>query len=699
MKRSPPLPFGVPALLFVLVAWAAAPAATAPARAGGANDRTQARPVPSATARAVVVISLDGFPASALDDPYLPAPTLRALIASGASARRMTGVNPAVTWPTHTTFITGVLPAQHGVLFNGMLMREPGALPRVEPWRDKAEMVRVKTVYDAAHAAGLTTAQVDWVAIHKPGTITWAFEERPDPAGDVARELIAAGHATPEQISGFRGLSVVTKDQIWTTAAVHIIERHQPNLLLLHLLTLDSTSHRYAPGTPAAHAAIGFLDSQLARVVEAVRRSPMAERTTLIVVSDHGFKAAARTVRPNAMLRRAGLLTADASGTITGGDAFVISEGGTALVYALGADRGALLRRLAQLFRDAPGIVRVVEPSGYAALGYPAPDKNTQMGDLVLVAADGHSFSGGVDGPDVKDNPQPAGFHGALSSDPEMDSIFVASGRGIRAGVRLDRVSATQVAPTIAALLDLELPASTGTPLQEILTSAQNPAASGTSLFNGRDLSGWKVPEGDNGHWKVVDGVIDYDASSEAPGDKHLWSEKTYGDFVLTLEWRIKSTPYVNPNVPIIRMDGSHKKNAEGRDIRIAVPDSDSGIYLRGSDKAQVNIWGWPIGSGEVYGYRTDATLPAHVRAGVTPRRNADRNIGDWNTFEITMRGNRLTVVLNGEMVIEAAELPGVPARGPIALQHHGARKNGEWTSPPSLVQFRNISIRELEKR
>ncbi len=222
------------------------------------------------------------------------------------------------------------------------------------------------------------------------------------------------------------------------------------------------------------------------------------------------------------------------------------------------------------------------------------------------------------------------------------------------------------------------------------------PTSAGTSLFNGRDLSGWKVPQGDNGHWKVVDGVIDYDAESEAPGDKHLWTEESYGDFVLRLDWRIKSTPYVNPNVPIIRFDGTHKKDAEGRDIRIPVPDSDSGIYLRGSDKAQVNIWSWPAGSGEVWGYRTDEAMPATVRAAVTPRRNADRNIGEWNSFEITVRGSRLTVVLNGETVIEDAELPGIPARGPIALQHHGARKNGVWTSPPSLVQFRNIFIREL---
>jgi hypothetical protein len=215
------------------------------------------------------------------------------------------------------------------------------------------------------------------------------------------------------------------------------------------------------------------------------------------------------------------------------------------------------------------------------------------------------------------------------------------------------------------------------------------------SLFNGKDLAGWKVPVGDNGHWKVVDGVIDYDARSEA-AEKDLWTVGEYGDFVLRLEWRIKETPYVNPGVPIVRVDGSYKKGPDGREIRLAVPDSDSGVFLRGSSKAQVNIWCWPVGSGEVYGYRTDEKMPAAVRAGVTPRANADRDIGEWNAFEITMEGDRLTVVLNGVTVIDKAQLPGVPARGPIALQHHGQQENGVWTGPPSLVQFRNLAIEPL---
>ncbi len=214
-------------------------------------------------------------------------------------------------------------------------------------------------------------------------------------------------------------------------------------------------------------------------------------------------------------------------------------------------------------------------------------------------------------------------------------------------------------------------------------------------LFNGRDFTNWKVPAGDNGHWKIIEGVIDYDAESEAD-QKDLWSEKEYKDFILYVDWRIKETPWNNQGVPIIMPDGSHKLNEKGEEITITVPDSDSGIFLRGSSKSQVNIWCWPIGSGEVYGYRMDKSMPASVRKGVTPMLNADKNIGEWNTFRIQVKGERLTVDLNGKRVLENAELPGIPEKGPIALQHHGNKVNGEWVSPPALVQFRNIYIKEI---
>ncbi|MEX2601397.1 MAG: DUF1080 domain-containing protein [Balneolaceae bacterium] len=226
-----------------------------------------------------------------------------------------------------------------------------------------------------------------------------------------------------------------------------------------------------------------------------------------------------------------------------------------------------------------------------------------------------------------------------------------------------------------------------------VLTAQQN---DWQPLFNDEDLSGWIVPEGDGGHWKVLDGVIDYDAMSEAPGDKNLWTEEEYGDFVLRVDWRIKEAPFINENAVIVRPDGSSQRHSDGSVLRIALPDADSGIYVRGTSKAQINIWTWPVGSGEVYGYRTDSNMPEEVQAGVTPSMFADNHIGEWNTFEITMSGDRLSVELNGHMVIENAELPGVPESGRIALQHHGHITDGEWASSPSLVQFKNIYIREL---
>jgi hypothetical protein len=119
-----------------------------------------------------------------------------------------------------------------------------------------------------------------------------------------------------------------------------------------------------------------------------------------------------------------------------------------------------------------------------------------------------------------------------------------------------------------------------------------------------------------------------------------------------------------------------------------------SGIFLKGQHKSQVNIWCWPVGSGEVWGYRTDPEFSPEVHAGVTPKAKADRPIGEWNTFHIIMKGDRLTVTLNGKLVIDDAQLPAVPAQGPIALQHHGDRKDGEWGA--SFLQFRHIFIKEL---
>lgn len=214
-----------------------------------------------------------------------------------------------------------------------------------------------------------------------------------------------------------------------------------------------------------------------------------------------------------------------------------------------------------------------------------------------------------------------------------------------------------------------------------------------TPLFNGTNLDGWMVQQPANQDWQVVDGVIDCNPH-EGNGDKNLWTTKSFGDFELLVDWRIKESPYINRAAKIILPNGTYKKDNTGKDVLIEVPNTDSGIFLRGQHKSQVNIWCWPIGSGEVWGYRTDPTFSSEVHAGVTPKVKADRPIGQWNTFHIIMKGDYLTVVLNDKLVLNNAQLPGVPAQGPIALQHHGDRKDGEWGA--SFLQFRRIYIKEL---
>ncbi|WP_193214899.1 3-keto-disaccharide hydrolase [Luteolibacter marinus] len=198
-----------------------------------------------------------------------------------------------------------------------------------------------------------------------------------------------------------------------------------------------------------------------------------------------------------------------------------------------------------------------------------------------------------------------------------------------------------------------------------------------TKIFDGHSLAGWEAEEGDKGHWVPVNGILKYDGRSEAK-DKDLWSEKEYGDLTLIFDWRW-SAPGPLMKRPVIGPDGKETGKS------VEVQELDSGIYLRGSSKSQVNLWNWPCGSGEVYGYRTDGSQPAEVIAGVTPRLKADNPVGEWNRTMITMKGDRLTVTLNGQTVIDQAQLPGVAAKGKIALQHHG-----------SHIDFANIWIKEL---
>ena len=260
----------------------------------------QQRPAP--VGNHVVIITLDGFPGWALEDAYLPVPNLRRLAANGALAAGMRPVNPTVTWPNHTSLVTGVTPAKHGVLFNGTLVRDLGVPPRVEPWRDKKDMVHAPTLYDLVHDRGMTAAQVDWVAILNAPSIDWEFPERPErpeTKPGVVREMVNGRTIVSE---GRRRLRQpehrLARRRVDGRSGSHS-PQHRPEPAALPSAALDSIQHRYGPRTPAAMITMARSTHRLAAPEDDRRCRHDGERRRCSSLSDHGFKAVKQHVLPN----------------------------------------------------------------------------------------------------------------------------------------------------------------------------------------------------------------------------------------------------------------------------------------------------------------------------------------------------------------------------------------------------------------
>jgi hypothetical protein len=209
------------------------------------------------------------------------------------------------------------------------------------------------------------------------------------------------------------------------------------------------------------------------------------------------------------------------------------------------------------------------------------------------------------------------------------------------------------------------------------------------SLFDGVSFAGWQYYDEYEGHWVADDGAIRCDGEGNFANkrNRNLWTEKEYGDFVLVVDWRLPGKP--EPRLlNRFTADGRFVRGPDGKVLKHEIPNAgDSGIFVRGEGKHQVNIWCQPMGSGDINSYHKDESISEAKRLTYVPKTNADAKLGRWNRFVITVQQDRVTVVLNGQQVIDAAQLNDAPPRGRLALQNHGDR-----------VDFRNLFIRELDR-
>lgn len=430
--------------------------------------------------RHVVLVSLDGLAAYLVDDPKAPLPTIRKLAQQGAIVDGgMTVSNPSVTWPNHTTLITGVRPEKHGVLANGVLVRGAAGMPAsIDSDRDQTDLVRIATIVDAAHAADLSTAEINWPCTRRSQSLDDSFSDVPRAVEHMTprlrKELIGLGLLGDETDASFRKNSTVGRDHIWTEAACHLIRERKPNLLLVHLLNVDSTHHRHGPQTAEGYTANAYADACLSRIVRALDDAGIRDKTTLIVVSDHGFATTRKAIRPNVLLRQAGLLKVDA-GKLSTADVHVVPEGGIGLVYC--TQPGEAVQAAAafkQMFVGKEGVADVLLPDQYAEVGLQHPREYNQSPDAILVAKDGYAVSGSVDGDTLVTSNTEAqtsvGTHGFIASQENMKALCVLSGAGIHSGSHLTTIENTDIAPTIAKLLGVEYPNVDGKPLTSVLT-------------------------------------------------------------------------------------------------------------------------------------------------------------------------------------------------------------------------------------
>jgi len=412
----------------------------------------------------LVMISIDGLRpdyVTAADAHGLKIPNLRRFLREGAFADGVAGVIPTVTYPSHTTLITGVWPTKHGILANTTfdpLGKNQGG------WYWYAEDIKVPTLWDAARQAGMTTASIQWPA-SVGARVTWNIPEiwraNTDEDAKLLRALATEG-LIPElegELGRYPRSQDVDADERRGSFAARLLEKKRPQLLTLHLLALDHVEHETGPFSPETFAVLERQDAVIGTLRDAAERLAPGH-AYVAIVSDHGFVKIETRFNPFPAFRDAGLITVNGRGAVTDWKAMPWTAGGSAaIVLKDPADAAALAEVRALLDKlaadPANGIDRVLSADAlHARGGFPTAS-------FLIGCKPGWFVGSGLGGAIVTKTGR-SGTHGHLPDLPDLRAAFFVVGPGVPAGRSLGLIDMRDIAPTLARRLGVALPAAEG---------------------------------------------------------------------------------------------------------------------------------------------------------------------------------------------------------------------------------------------
>lgn len=416
-------------------------------------------------ARHVVMISIDGLRPSFYTEPG-PAkiPTIRRLMQRGAWARGVTGVLPSVTYPSHTTLITGVLPAKHGIYDNRIV--DPEGTSNMA-WYWYARDIRVTTLPAAIRARGLTAAAVSWpvtVGMDLDYNMPEIARSRHPENMELVDALTWPKHLIDIYLKTIdKPFGAAWSDMDRAGMAAWLVREFQPNLVLLHIADTDGTAHEHGPDSPEALAAVERADAAIGRVLDSVKAAGAQATTDIVLVSDHGFVALAQQLQPNAAFRKEGLLEVDGRGTVTKWEAWFQSAGGSGYVYLQRPTDQSLLKRvedvLTQLASNpANGIEKIWSREELAQAG-----AHPEAAFGVTMRPGFYSTTGTQS---LLVPSQTRGGHGFDPARQEMRASLVMVGPDVPRAGDLGVVPMTRIAPTLAKWFGVQLSPEADAPLE-----------------------------------------------------------------------------------------------------------------------------------------------------------------------------------------------------------------------------------------